>query len=82
MQPHDAQTRVSYVLALLNGTPRHVAFEVALGRWRAQNAGAEEAVARRAVVRILASVWAIREAIAPVPRNDGLRADDGVSRLP
>jgi hypothetical protein len=74
MRPEDAQARVSYVLALMNGTPRHVAFEVALGRWRAQNTGVDEAAARRAIVRILArTVWAMREGLAarPVPLPPG-----------
>jgi hypothetical protein len=68
MRTDDAQARASYVLALMNGTPRNVAFEVALGRWRAQNAAAGEADARRAVVKILAqTVWVMKEELASPP---------------
>lgn len=46
------------MLALLNGSPRDVAFDVALARWRAHNAGVPEPAARRALIRLFAfTVW-------------------------
>lgn len=81
MRPEDAQARTSYVLALMNGTPRCVAFDVALGRWRAQNAGADEATARRAVVRIMAkTVWALQEGLASGPHRGDADRPRGVNQ--
>jgi hypothetical protein len=83
MRFEDAQARVSYVLALMNGTPRNVAFEVALGRWRAQNTGADEATARRALVRILAqTVWIFRENLGQRRRPLAWSPGEDLSRSP
>jgi hypothetical protein len=74
MRSDDAQARTSYVLALMNGTPRGVAFDVALGRWRAQNTRVDEATARRAVVRIMAhTVWTLREGLDRRPAQPKLQ---------
>jgi hypothetical protein len=82
MRSDDAQTRVSYVLALMSGTPRNVAFEVALSRWRAHNAAVDEAAARRAVVRILTkTVWTMREGL-PAASDAPLMPREGINRLP
>jgi hypothetical protein len=80
MRSDDAQARTSYVLALMSGTPRRVAFDVALGRWRAQNMRADEATARRAVVRIMAqTVWTLREGLGP--RRAQPKLEESASRV-
>jgi len=68
MRIDDMHARESYMLALLNGSARRIAFEVALARWRAHNAGVPEATARRALIRLFAStVWNLREREMPGP---------------
>jgi hypothetical protein len=62
MRIDDRNARESYMMALLSGSARGTAFDVALARWRAHNAGVPEAIARRALIRLLtATVWNVRE---------------------